>query len=136
MGEFDGALALAVRLIKKKGKLVKLARLKDGPPADPKKPWRPTAAQKIEYEVSAVFFSFPADRPDGRRRWAGDQLCLIAAADPGLKPADKPAIVPQQHDVLEFNGKTYMFIAVTETAPAGDDIYYQGLVRVWPQRST
>lgn len=85
MGEYDSAVALAKRLIQKKGRTVSFLQL-DGTPADPDKPWQGAGTPAIAAQVTqrAVFlpissaddlgFTLDKDELNTRR----NELLLVA----------------------------------------------------------
>lgn len=136
MAEFDGAVALALRLIAKKGQAVTALRYEGGTPPDTGKPWRvgatPTSTG-MAWDIVTV--EYPPDQAGaGGGNTAvqnGDRLGYI----PG-SVADAPSV----GDIVPLTGGgvagDWRVMGVSETNPNGQSILFTAHLRRWPLRST
>lgn len=111
MGEYDSAIALAARLISKKGRAATIRRLATTTP-DASKPWRVDAAAPTDYPVRAVFLDYEKNEIDGTNVQAGDQKCLVAASGLAIEPAPPDVVV---------DGAVVWTIVKTKPLRPGDD---------------
>lgn len=114
MGEYDGALALALRLIKKKGRAVALRQFSDAPVPDAIKPWRvgqPTHLDVPGFAVLLDFGSMGERYMSGTEIQVGDKLVLM--------PASGLGVTPQLRDVLVFGAEDPWAIVTVQTLEPG-----------------
>lgn len=119
MGQFDSAIAAAIRLIEKNGQTVTWRRVIDGAPADDT-PWKPTAAALDEQDVKIVFlpenrvgFEFLALMQNSETP-RGKLMGLMAAGD----------FVPTLKDVVVRDGVQLGLRYIDVLAPDGTPILY------------
>lgn len=126
MAEFDSSIALAKRLITKKGEAVTLRRFSE-PTANPSKPWKPTSpstASEDQTAVSMVFLNFdslgrePLQFEDGTQVKSGDKRVLVAAL--GLTFAPSLGQV-----ILRGDGSKWLIKTCRALNPNGRDIVFE-----------
>lgn len=88
MGEYDSSVALAKKLIKKKGQPVILRHYTATPPADPDKPWVPGDRVQVDQTVMAVWLDYAQHYIDGETIRAGDQRVFMPSTDTAGNPID------------------------------------------------
>jgi hypothetical protein len=125
MGEYDNALALALRLIKKKGRPVVLRHFSDAPVPDTQKPWRTGQAGFTSVSGHAVLLDF-GDLGDhyipGTEVQVGDKLALM--------PASGLTTTPNLRDTLVFSGEEPWTIINRRTLePGGVPVLHSMQVR-------
>lgn len=126
MAEFDSAIALAKRLITKKGEAVTLRRFLE-PTANPTKPWKPTEAAPASEDqtgVRMVFLDFdsigrePLQFEDGTQVKAGDKRLFVAAL--GL------TFLPElDHTVVRGDGSKWTVKTRKSLNPNGRNIMFE-----------
>lgn len=125
MGEYDSALAIALRLIKKKGRAVTLRQFSDAPVPDANRPWRvgqPTTTELSGYAVLLDFGSVGERYMPGTEVQVGDKLVLM--------PASGLAATPQLRDVLVFGAEEPWAIVTVQTLePGGVPVLHSMQVR-------
>jgi hypothetical protein len=125
MGEYDSALALALRLIKKKGRAVTLRQYSDAPVPDANKPWRvgqPTPTDLPGFAVLLDFGDMGEHYMPGTEVQVGDKLVLM--------PASGLAAAPQLRDVLVFGAEEPWAIVTVQTLePGGVPVLHSMQVR-------
>lgn len=124
MGEYDSSIALAKRLIKKKGQQVTLRSLTATAAPDPAKPWYPGANVPVNWTVDAVFLGYEQKYIDGEQVQMGDQQVYMPAAD--LLGAQ---INPEEEGLVIRGTETWKIIKVKPLNPAGDPVMYELQVR-------
>jgi hypothetical protein len=125
MGEYDSALALALKLIKKKGRPVALRHFSDAPVPDAQKPWRTGQAGYTDVPGHAVLLDF-GDLGErympGTEVQVGDKLALM--------PASGLAATPDLRDTLVFDGEEPWAIINRRTLePGGVPVLHSMQVR-------
>lgn len=125
MGEYDSALALALRLIKKKGRAVTLRQYGDAPVPDVNKPWRVGQATPTDLPAYGVLLDF-GDMGEhympGTEVQVGDKLVLM--------PASGLAVRPQLRDTLQFGAEDPWAIVTVQTLePGGVPVLHSMQVR-------
>lgn len=125
MGEYDSALALALKLIKKKGRAVTLRQFSDAPVGDVNKPWRvgqPTPTNLPAFAVLLDFGAIGEHYMPGTEVQVGDRLVLMPASD--------LAATPQLRDVLVFGAEEPWAIVTVQTLePGGVPVLHSMQVR-------
>lgn len=121
MGAYDSAIALAKRLITKKGAAISLRRYTDGTPADPAKPWQPGARTHVDYPTHGAFLEYQKNDIDGTEVKAGDQQVYVAASDLAVAPAGS--------DVILRGSEVWTIKNISELKPADDPVLYVFQVR-------
>lgn len=114
MGEYDGALALALRLIKKKGRVVTLRQFSDAPVPDANKPWRVGQLSSTDIPGFAILLdmgSMGEHYMPGTEIQIGDKLVLM--------PASGLSATPQLRDVLVFGAEEPWAIVTIQTLEPG-----------------
>lgn len=114
MGEYDSALALALRLIKKKGRAVTLRQFSDAPVPDVSKPWRVGQATPTDVPAHGVLLDFGGvgeHYMPGTEIQVGDKLVLM--------PASGLAVRPQLRDTLQFGAEEPWAIVTVQTLEPG-----------------
>lgn len=124
MGEYDSAIALARRLIKKKGAVVTLRGFSRAPDPSDDEPWNPSPNDPQDAEVDAVFLDFEQKYIDGSVILFGDQQVYMPAFDTSGDP-----LTPEAEGVVIRGGETWKIIAVKPLNPAGDPVMYTLQVR-------
>lgn len=146
MGEYDSARALALRLIKKKGRAgVQLYRSGSGTPSDPARPWKPdgdgpdvdnpTSADVLVATLHGVFldpveargsqgqFSFHVYLRAGSD--ASDSIAPDATYAVYVAAAELPDGVTIEAGMLIVSqGRRYSVLQVSELKPGEDAILY------------
>lgn len=115
MSRFDGAIALAKRLIKKNGQLVNWQIAKDGAPADSLKPWIASESPDVTKPVYICFV--PIKDKETRKliqalkgtEVPGGNLAGLMAPTSGLTPSLK--------DVVIRSGKVLRIVSIDSIAP-------------------
>lgn len=124
MAEYDSSVALAIRLITKKGALVTLRGFSAAPPADPSKPWKPGDKTPVDQTVRGVFLGYERKDIDGTRIKEGDQRVLVPSVD-----TTGAAIAPTSDHVILRGSESWQVVSVKETKPADQIVYYALQVR-------
>lgn len=124
MGEYDSAIALAKRLLKKKGQPVTLRSLTAAPAPDPSKPWYPGANAPTDWTVDAVFLGYEQKYIDGEQVQMGDQQVYMPAFD-----TSGAAILPEEEGLVIRGAETWKIVALKPLNPAGDPVMYELQVR-------
>lgn len=121
MADYSRAVALAKRLIDKKGQDVTLRRIQPLTPRDPSKPWAGRPAQPVDEVVTMVFLDFEQNYIDGTTVQQGDLRAYLAAADATAAPTLK--------DVVIRNGVKMNIVKCSPLAPAEQEIFFELQVR-------
>jgi hypothetical protein len=122
MGEYDSAVALAARLLAKKGRDVVLLRSPSQPVADSSKPWRVGSSTYTQVPLRAVFLDAPLERFSGPR--AGDERwCIIAGSSVETEP--------RTDELVQDGALTYSIEAVTRLQPGDAVVAYSLKVTQW-----
>jgi len=134
MGEYDSAVALAKRLIDKKGATVTLTKV-NVTPEDSAKPWRgkTPAAADTSLTPKGVALNFLA-REIGSQFTSGsitgavdqvrrDDVKLLVAAD-GLGGANL-----REYSKATVSSRSYSIIAASPLSPGGVDVMWELLLR-------
>jgi len=125
MAEYDKALALALRLITKKGRACSIRQAADPTVADADKPWRATKAAPTDIPAVCVLLPWGTMGDKylpGTEVQVGDQLAFIPAS--GLTAG------PELRDTLVFGSeKPWAVVARDVLAPDGVPILYTMQVR-------
>lgn len=124
MGEYDSSIALAKRLITKKGQAVTLRSLTTAAPVDEDKPWNPGANVPSDQTVMGVFLDYEQRYIDGALIKAGDQRVLMPATDTA-----GTAIAPAAGRIVLRGQEKWEVITVKPLAPAGDPVMFELQVR-------
>jgi hypothetical protein len=146
MGEYDSARALALRLIKKKGRAgVKVLRVGGGTPSDPARPWKPdgdgpdeenpTSADVEVATVHGVFLN-PVEARGSQGQFsfhvylragsdATDSIAPDATYAVFIAAAELPdGVTIEAGMLIESAGRRYSVLQVSELKPADDAILY------------
>lgn len=121
MGEYDSAVALARRLLKKKGRQVTLRGFNHGAPADPSKPWKPAANTPVDSPVFAVFLDYEQKYIDGTTIRTGDQRVFMSTEGVTLEP--------QQDGLIVTSNGNWTIVKSSPLAPGEQVILYELQVR-------
>ena len=119
MGRYDRQIATAARLVSKYGQPVTWRRVADGAPADPLKPWKPTAATNTDVTVDMVFV------PKGKN---SEFLALMKGTEVpkgelvGYMAAQ--SFTPTLKDLVIRDGVALSVCSIDPIAPNGDVILY------------
>ena len=140
MGEYDSARALALRLIKKKGRAsVTIKRVGEGTPSDPDRPWKPDGGDAADVTLAtglhAVFldpveargsqgqFSFAVYLRGGAD--AVDSIAPNATMIAYFAAAEMPTgVTIEPGHLVEQGGRRYSVLEVNELKPGEDAILY------------
>lgn len=123
MAEYDSAIALAKRLIEKKGRAgVRLLSSGKGAPSNPVRPWRPDAGSSADAVLAqglrVAFF-------DAIRARNGALIVAESTAAAYLAMASLPAgVVPADGMLLETGSRRYFVLKVEELAPGDQVVMY------------
>ncbi len=121
MAEYDSSIALALRLIQKKGGDITVRRF-DAPVANSAMPWKPTAGDPLSTDqvVRGVVLPLPVDRKyaDGSQVRAGSQICLVAPAGVTFDP-------DVGNHVILADGSVWTVRARILTAPNGRKVLFE-----------
>lgn len=122
MAEFDRSIASAKRMIQKKGQLVQWRKLSDGIPADPSKPWLPSAGGQVDTDVYICFV--PVKDRATRLFFAhmtGREVAIGSLA--GLMAGDV-AFEPSLKDVVIRSGVQLAIDSIDLLSPNGQKVLY------------
>ena len=120
MARFDGAIALAKKLILKNGEAAILRRTTGTTPPDPAKPWKPGTPSTTDFPASAVWLSAERSLVDGALIEAGSQLVLIPASDLGTTVPDAAT-----DRILRASGQSWKIAKVRTLSPNGQLIMHE-----------
>lgn len=118
MAGYDNAVALAKRLIEKKGRTVTLRQGISPAPTDPDAPWRVGAPVEITKRVKAVFLHYSQKEVDGSRVRATDEKVLVAAGSLG-------SFVPAVGTAILDGARTLRVESVEVVRPGDDAVVYE-----------
>lgn len=125
MDEYDGALALALRLIKKKGRAAVLRQFGDAPVPDVNKPWRVTQPSSADLPAFAVLLDFGnvgQRYMPGTEIQVGDKLILM--------PASGLSATPGLRDVVVFGSEEpWSIVNLLTLEPGGVPVLHSMQVR-------
>lgn len=124
MGEYDSAVALAQRLIAKKGAAAILRASAKAPPPDPSKPWKPGARSDVDQNIKAVFLDYKQSVIDGSRIKQGDQRVLVASTDDLGNP-----VAPTTNHRIIRGSEDWQVMDVATTKPGDQVVYFELQVR-------
>lgn len=117
MAEYDSAIAMALRLITKKGQTATLRNFTAVAPADANKPWKPGVSTPVNQTPKMVFLDYEQKFIDGAVIKMGDQRVFIPAS--GLTAA------PTVEGLILRGSEVWKIKAVKPLNPAGDPIMYE-----------
>jgi hypothetical protein len=123
VGTFDRQIATAKRLIAKNGQLVEWHVPTPGLPADPLKPWKPTApGTDVSHDVRIVFL--PASRVNYEFiRALANSPDVIGGKSYGLMAAVD--FEPSKSDYVMRDGVQYRIEYIDVISPNGEKILYR-----------
>lgn len=124
MAGYDSVIALAKRLITKKGQEVALRGFTTGTAPDPAKPWEPGANSVSDQTVSAVFLDYEQKYVDGTMIRTGDQIVYMPSTD-----VLDVAIAPQVDGLVLRGAEVWEIVNSRPLNPAGQPIMYVLQVR-------
>lgn len=125
MGEYDRAIALAKRLLKKKGAPVTVRSFSRPDDVDDDAPWEPSPNDPTDVTVNAVFLDYEQKYIDGQTILAGDQNVYMPAYD-----VNGVAFAPEVEGiVIRSTGDDWKIITLKPLNPAGDPVMYTLQVR-------
>ncbi len=124
MGEYDSAVALALRLIKKKGKLITVRNVTVAAPADSNKPWYPGAGTNVDQSVYGVFLDYAQRYIDGETIKTGDQQVYLPSTDVTGAP-----VTPKVDGLILRGSEVWKILAVSPLKPADQLIIHTVQVR-------
>jgi hypothetical protein len=121
MGEYDAALETAARLIRKKGREIKLRYMTDAAPADVDKPWKLGPPTVVDHGTHGVFGEADqSDASDGLTK-IGDDKVLVASLGLPAAPTTKTALVDGDVEMDVYR--------VKELKPGPQVVYYELFLR-------
>ena len=125
MGEYDSSVALAQRLLTKKGASAILRSTVVSTPPDPSKPWIPGPSTPTDQNVKALFLNYAQKYIDGTLIRTGDQQVYLPSMDITGAPIF-PAI-----DGLIIRGteKPWKIIGIDPLKPGEQQIMFTVQVR-------
>lgn len=121
MGAYDNAVALARRLIDKKGGPLTLRSFMATAGADPEKPWRPGGNTAVDQTPRGVFLDYEEKYVDGTSILRGDQRVFLAA--------DGLTAPPEEEGLVIRGTQTWKIIKVKELKPGEQSIMFELQVR-------
>lgn len=124
MAEYDSAVALAKRLIAKKGQDVTLRGFTAGAAPDPTKPWKPGANNPVNQTVKAVFLDYKQKYIDGEMIQSGDQKIYLSATD-----TSDGSIVPEEEGLVVRDTEIWKIVKIKQLNPNGQSIMFELQVR-------
>lgn len=124
MGEYDSAVALALRLLTKKGQEAILRAIAPAAGADPAMPWRPGQSVPTDQTVRMVFVAYKRQYIDGTQVQTGDQRVIMPATD-----TSGAAVAPTADMLIVRSAETWRIITVEAVNPGGQPIVYKCQVR-------
>ena len=113
MTEYTNAIALALRLINKKGRTILLRRVTK---ADTGSPWKPGAVSNSDISVKGVFLGTTNFNREGELVTTENEHILIAAS--GL------AVVPAVNDLIIDSTETLKILNVDPLKPGDEAVLY------------
>lgn len=127
MGQYDKALALALRLITKKGRPVTIRRVINVT-ADATKPWKKTGSTNEDHATVAVEIPFASEIPEGVKRTRDDKKFIVAASglEIDLTPSDF---------LVDQDGTVYSIQNPIPVRPGDATVIWDVMVRKCPPRS-
>lgn len=123
MAEYDSSIALAKRLIEKKGRAgVSLVASGQGAPSDPTKPWRPDGGSANDVVLaSGLRMAFL----DAIRARDGALIVAESTAAAYLAKASLPdGVVPVDGNLIVTGARRYFVLKVEELAPGDQVVMY------------
>lgn len=123
MAEFDKQIKTALKLIKKKGKVVKWRVLRDGAPPDGNKPWKVAAADTLDYDVSICFVPIGSSS-------ALPMSFIVNAPVPVeclsgfMAAADAVSFTPSLKDIVIMDDKELRIENIGTLSPNGQNIIH------------
>lgn len=124
MGEYDSSVALAKRLIKKKGQPVTLKTFANTPPADPDPPWKSGDNVPTLQTVNAVFLDYEQKYIDGEFIRSGDQRVFAPSTDTAEVP-----ISPTLNGLILRGSQIWKIVGIKPLNPNGQSILFEIQVR-------
>lgn len=124
MAEYDSAIALAKRLIAKKGQDVTLRGFTAGATPDPTKPWKPGTNTPVNQTVKAVFLDYEQKYIDGAMIQTGDQKVYMPSSD-----TSEVAITPEEEGLVIRGAETWKIVRIKPLNPNGQSIMFELQVR-------
>ena len=128
MAGYDGARALAARLISKKGRPASLERLRQAAPVGLDKPWRKgNSATETLGPFPAVFLNYSAttqDSPFAQYGMNVGKLSVPEAREQVYLAASAVAVRPKPLDVVVDGRRRLDVLEVEVLAPGDADILY------------
>jgi hypothetical protein len=121
VAEYDSAIALAKRLIKKKGRAVVLRSYTATAAADAAKPWKPGVNTPSNQNGFGVFLNYEQKFIDGSTILRGDQHVYLSLE--GITTA------PQVQGTLLRDAEIWKIIAVEPLNPGEQVVFYELQVR-------
>lgn len=113
MTEYTNAIALALKLINKKGRTIILSRVSK---ADTGTPWKPGAPTNDNHIIKGVFLGTTSFNKEGELVSTDNEHILIAAS--GL------AIRPTIADLIVDSAETLKILSVGDLKPGDEDVLY------------
>jgi hypothetical protein len=127
MGEYTSAVALATRLLEKKGRLVTLLRKPTQTVSNVAKPWRVDKTSYTRLPLKGVFLDAPLEGLRGGKNPGDERWCILAAKT----AAGVTVLEPSLAELIEDGTKTYSIEAVTRLQPGDTAIAYSVKVTQW-----
>lgn len=124
MAEYDSAIALAKRLIAKKGTSVTLRSMTPGALPDANEPWRAGANTPVDQTVKAVFLDYEQAYIDGTTIRMGDQRVFMPATD-----NSDVAITPEVDGLVIRGSETWKIVKPRPLNPGNQMVMFEIQVR-------
>lgn len=124
MAEYDSAIALAKRLIAKKGQQVTLRGFTAGALPDANQPWRAGQNAAVNSTVVAVFLDYEQKYIDGEVIQMGDQQVFMPATD-----TSDVAVTPELEGLIIRGSETWKIKAIRPLRPGSQLVMYELQVR-------
>lgn len=124
MAEYDSAIALAKRLIAKKGTEVTLRTFAPGALPDANEPWRAGTNTPTNQTVKAVFLDYEQKYIDGSTIRMGDQRVFMPAAD-----TSEVAIAPEVDSLIIRGSETWKVVKPKPLNPGNQLVMFEIQVR-------
>ena len=124
MAEYDSAIALAKRLIAKKGTQVTLRTFAAGALPDANEPWRAGTNTPTNQTVVAVFLDYEQKYVDGTTIRMGDQRVFMPATD-----TLGAAITPEVDGLVIRGSETWKIVKPKPLNPGDQMVMFELQVR-------
>lgn len=124
MAEYDSSVALAKRMIKKKGQPATLRTFLASQPIDPDQPWVSVDPVVKDQTVNTVWLDYAQQYIDGDAIRTGDQRVFAPATDTADQPID-----PAPDSRIIRGSQVWQVVRIKPLSPGGPVVMYEIQVR-------